>query len=256
MIPRIIHYCWFGESPPQESELACLESWETLLPDFQFRLWNEDSIDLGQYPFAQEAYDSGKFAFVSDVVRLHALYYEGGIYLDTDVILIRNIEELLGLSFFTGEYKAGALNAAVIGSSAFHPVLKEMLAFYKLQKFDFLKPLTIPEVFDQFVWGHKQESVRILPPSYFYPLPLENKGDDFAEYIKAETYGVHLWNHSWKDEFVLLRQDEIFKSIKLALHHIKQYPNTYRNKAYLYRYITFFIRSIRRILKFKLQIRG
>lgn len=222
------------------------------MPDFKMQQWNEDSLDLKQYPFAKAAYQAGKFAFVSDVVRLHALYHEGGIYLDTDIIVVKNLKDHLHYSFFAGEYRPGALNAAVIGSEASNPVLKELLDFYKNKKFDFLKLLTIPEVFDQIVWKHQGETVKLLPPPCFYPLPIENREEDFAGFIRPETYAVHLWNHSWKDEFALMKENRFFDSLILASKHFCSYPQVYRNWEYINRFRNLYWRNLKRYLKLKL----
>ena len=85
MIPKIIHYCWFGKGEMPESAKKCLASWHEHMPDYDYKLWNEDNFDVNQYVYAKEAYEARKYAFVSDVVRLWALEREGGIYLDTDV---------------------------------------------------------------------------------------------------------------------------------------------------------------------------
>ena len=83
-IPKIIHYCWFGGNPLPEITKLCLESWRTLLPDYEIVCWSEENFDVSLIPFVQEAYEAKKWAFVSDYARLFALYQYGGIYLDTD----------------------------------------------------------------------------------------------------------------------------------------------------------------------------
>ena len=102
MIPRIIHYCWFGRGPMPELALRCIESWHRYMPDYQYKLWNEDVFDIESVPYVKEAYQCGKYAFVTDYVRLFALYTEGGIYMDTDVEVLKSYDDLLHLSGFTG----------------------------------------------------------------------------------------------------------------------------------------------------------
>lgn len=102
MIPRIIHYCWFGRGPMPDLTLKCIESWHKHMPDYEYRMWNEDNFDIGAVPYAKEAYEARKYAFVSDYVRLYALYSEGGIYLDTDVEVLKPFDDLLALSGFIG----------------------------------------------------------------------------------------------------------------------------------------------------------
>lgn len=102
MIPRRIHYCWFGHGPMPELALKCIESWHKFMPDYEYKLWNEDTFDVNRIPYTREAYGAKKFAFVSDYVRLYALYTEGGIYMDTDVEVLKPYDDLLALSGFVG----------------------------------------------------------------------------------------------------------------------------------------------------------
>ena len=232
-------------------ELDCIDSWKSNLRDYKLRIWTEDSLDLRQFPFAWQAFQTGKYAFVSDVVRLYALYQEGGIYLDTDMLLLKNFDVLLVEDFFTAEYRPSNLNAAVIGSKPGHPLLNTLLDVYKNLEFDFLRPKTIPDVFDKIVWSFPDKSVKIYPPDFFYPLPLEKKGEDFTKYLTENSFAVHLWNHSWKDEFVLLREDRFWDSFQLSIKHVFSYPDMYRNRNYLKRYSSQFQKHFKRYLKTK-----
>lgn len=117
MIPRIIHYCWFGRSPMPELALKCIESWHKYMPDYEYKLWNEDNFDIGSNQYVKEAYDARKFAFVTDYVRLYALYTEGGIYMDTDVEALKPYDDLLSLSAFTG-YEGSKTYPPVTGTMA------------------------------------------------------------------------------------------------------------------------------------------
>ena len=85
MIPKIIHYCWFGRGEKPELAVKCIESWKKCLPDYELKEWNEDNFDITQNQYVREAYENRKFAFVTDYVRLYALYHDGGVYMDTDV---------------------------------------------------------------------------------------------------------------------------------------------------------------------------
>ena len=102
MIPKVIHYCWFGRGQMPELALKCIESWKKFLPDYEIKEWNEDNFDLDSYPYTREAYDKRKYAFVTDVVRLHALYNEGGIYMDTDVEVLKPLYSFLHHTAFSG----------------------------------------------------------------------------------------------------------------------------------------------------------
>lgn len=132
MIPRIIHYCWFGRGPMPELALKCIESWHYFMPDYEYRLWDEDSFDVTSVPYVKEAYEARKFAFVTDYVRLYALYTEGGIYMDTDVEVLKPYDDLLELSGFTG-YEGSKYLPPVTGTMASEPGnawVKEQLDSY------------------------------------------------------------------------------------------------------------------------------
>ena len=95
MIPKVIHYCWFGKKPYNELMIKCMESWKKHLPEYEIIEWNEENFDININPYVKEAYNAKKFAFVSDYVRLFVLHKYGGIYLDTDVEVRKNIDKFL-----------------------------------------------------------------------------------------------------------------------------------------------------------------
>ena len=109
MIPKIIHYCWFGGKPKPKSVQRCIGSWRKYCPDYEIKEWNEDNFDVNMMPYTRDAYLAGKYAFVSDVARFWVLYHEGGVYFDTDVEVIRPIDELVERGPFMGWEKADAL---------------------------------------------------------------------------------------------------------------------------------------------------
>lgn len=133
MIPKIIHYCWFGRGAMSELVLRCIASWREHMPDWQYVLWNEDNFDVNSVPYVQEAYAHRKFAFVSDYVRLWALERMGGVYLDTDVEALRSFEPLLGKSTaFVGLEESSALlpGTCVMGCEAHCLWVRDMKALY------------------------------------------------------------------------------------------------------------------------------
>ena len=96
MIPKIIHYCWFGGNPLPESALKCIASWRKFLPDYEIKEWNENNFPIEKCPlYAKQAYQSKKWAFVSDYARFKILYDYGGLYFDTDVELIKPIDDII-----------------------------------------------------------------------------------------------------------------------------------------------------------------
>ena len=134
MIPKIIHYCWFGKGQMPELVQTCIASWHTHMPDWDFRLWSEDNFDITTAPrYVQEAYAAKKYAFVSDYVRLWALEREGGVYLDTDVEVLRSFDPLLIDIAFIGleESKALLPGTCVMGCEAHSEWVKDMLATYE-----------------------------------------------------------------------------------------------------------------------------
>ena len=102
MIPKIIHYCWFGRGEMPQLAKDCIASWQKYMPDWEYRLWTEDNFDVNQIPYTKEAYDAKKYAFVSDYVRLWVLCNEGGLYLDTDVEVFKPFDDLLCHRTFAG----------------------------------------------------------------------------------------------------------------------------------------------------------
>lgn len=178
MIPKIIHYCWFGTNEMPSDQKGYVAKWKKLMPDFEFKCWTEKEIDVNAIPFAREAYEAGKFAYVADYVRIHALYHEGGIYMDTDVMLRASLDPFRKYGVFTSyEYtpnrkqisivksmltsegdriERGVLKripgtglfSALIGSEKGHPFIKDCLDYYCKHTFDdvFGQHLTVPNI--------------------------------------------------------------------------------------------------------------
>lgn len=130
MIPKVIHYCWFGRGQMPKLALKCIESWKKYCPDYEIKEWNEDNFDLDLYPYVREAYDTRKFAFVTDVVRLYALYHEGGIYMDTDVEVIKPLDSLLAYDAVSGFESPTQIQTGLMASRDGHPLFKELLDEY------------------------------------------------------------------------------------------------------------------------------
>lgn len=209
MIPKIIHYCWFGRGDMPELALKCIESWHRYMPDYEYKLWNEDNFDITSNQYVKEAYESKKFAFVTDYVRLYALYTEGGIYMDTDVEVLKPYDDLLSLSAFTG-YEGSKHLPPVTGtmaSEAGGEWVKEQLEAYDSIHFinadgslDTTTNTTrISEIMKAggFIQnGKKQEykGMTIFPVNYF--CPRQTTGEVL---IDEETYCDHHFMGSWSD---------------------------------------------------------
>ena len=130
MIPKVIHYCWFGGNPLPDDVKQYIESWRKYCPDYEIKEWNEQNFNLDMYPYAREAYDNRKFAFVADIVRLYACYNEGGIYLDTDVEVIKNLDCFLEHEAFSGFESTTYIQTALMACRKGFPLFKELLDEY------------------------------------------------------------------------------------------------------------------------------
>jgi hypothetical protein len=135
MIPKKIHYCWFGKGKMNILSEKCLASWKLYLPDYEIKLWNENNFDLDSNKYVKEAYLSKKYAFVSDYVRLYALYNEGGIYMDTDVEVLKNLDDFLDLPAFSGFESDKDLPTGMMASEKNGIWVKEQLEYYNDKSF-------------------------------------------------------------------------------------------------------------------------
>lgn len=134
-IPKIIHYCWFGYGAKNGLIQKCIASWKRHLPEYQFKLWDELSFDMNSNLFASQAYDTRKWAFVSDYVRLYALYHEGGIYLDSDVEVYKSLDQFLDHSVFTGFENGWHIPTGIIGAEKGNKWIGRMLEYYSDRSF-------------------------------------------------------------------------------------------------------------------------
>ena len=107
MIPKKIHYCWFGRGPLPDLAKKCIASWRKYLPEYEIKEWNEDNFDVHCIPYCSEAYDAGKYAFVSDYARFKILYEYGGLYFDTDVEVIKAMDDIISRGPFMGCVRVG-----------------------------------------------------------------------------------------------------------------------------------------------------
>ena len=130
-IPKVIHYCWFGKGEMPKLAKKCIKSWKKYCPDYEIICWNEENFDLTQNRYMKEAYEAGKWAFVSDVARLIIIYENGGIYLDTDVELIKPIDDLLQSKGFMGFDEKGIVATGLgFGAEKGNEIVGEFLKDY------------------------------------------------------------------------------------------------------------------------------
>ena len=139
MIPKIIHYVWVGGNPKPKNIQRCMKTWTKHLQDYQIIEWNEQNFDIHENKYVEQAYQAKKWAFVSDYIRAKAVYEMGGIYMDTDVLVLDNLHDLLGNSAFVGFENKENPFTAVFGAEKGHPLIKDMLSYYDDRDFTFDK---------------------------------------------------------------------------------------------------------------------
>lgn len=134
-IPKVIHYCWFGGSPLPLLVMKCMHSWKTFCPSYEIKEWNEMNFDVNCNQYVREAYENKKWAFVTDYVRLKTLYDYGGIYMDTDVEVIKPLDKFLSLPAFSGYEGDNRIPTGIIGAAKGNKWIGELLKDYNERKF-------------------------------------------------------------------------------------------------------------------------
>lgn len=208
MIPKRIHYCWFGGNPLPKDALKCIDSWKKYLPDYEIVEWNENNFDINSNPYVKEAYENKKFAFVSDYVRLFAMYNYGGIYMDTDVEVVKPLDEFLKHEAFSGFELPYCISTGIMASEKDFPLFGEFLEYYNDRHFikedGSFDMTTNVEIMTGIVEKYglvKDGSFQVVngfalyPRDYFCPL------DDATGkmYKTANTVTIHWFNKSWID---------------------------------------------------------
>lgn len=221
-IPKVIHYCWFGKNPFPESAKKCIDSWKKYCSDYEIKLWDESNFDINCIPFVKQAYDAKKWAFVTDYARLKIIYENGGIYFDTDVELLRNIDELLSLKGFMGTEDGGFIATGLgFGAVKNHQMLKKLMEDYHKIKFpdnnsELAKiacPILTSAKFEKYGYVRNNkiqtiEGIKIFPEEYFCPM----NGQTYKMNITKNTYSIHHYDASWKPA----RHKKMKKIIKIA----------------------------------------
>lgn len=216
MIPRIIHYCWFGGNPLPESAKKCIASWRKYLPAYEIKEWNESNFDVNIIPYTAEAYKAKKYAFVSDYARFWILYKYGGLYFDTDVEVIKNMDDIIARGPFMGcenEAKAGATPAQLgvapglgLGVNPGQGLYGEILAIYKDKHYvlpdgTFSKETVVTIITELLCkYGLKntsevQEVAGVMVYSKEYFCPLSNKSKEMK--VTPKTCSIHWYDGTW-----------------------------------------------------------
>ena len=234
MIPRKIHFCWLSGDPLPPSIKKCMDTWKKVMPDYEWKLWNTENFDVNSIPYVKEAYEKRKWAFAADYIRVYALYTEGGIYLDSDVKVLKRFDDFLKYSFFSSmEYhpepvkRDGVLNmineegirmvddyipniqiqAAVMGAQAGCPFLKEILDWYGERHFvhpdgsfatDLISPMIYARIAEKYGFRYTDKEQDLEGNMKIFPSDIF-AGNKYE--CTSKSYAIHMCAHSWHDSF-------------------------------------------------------
>ena len=213
---KIIHYCWFGGKPLPKLAKKCLKSWKKYFPDYKIMLWNESNFDVNITEFSKEAYKNNNWAFVSDVARIYALKEYGGIYFDTDMIVQKNVEEIISdCEAFAGWESEFAVAVGAFGAKKNHPLINKLWKFYSENEYsnENMSALAIPVLLTNILkleYGLKSDhmhtqilddKIKIFARDYFYPISCDDTPNMFTD----RTCMVHYYVGSWIDKSTKLR---------------------------------------------------
>lgn len=217
MIPKVIHYCWFGHNPLPEFAQKCIASWRKFLPDYEIKEWNEDNFDVNMVPYTAEAYKCKKYAFVSDFARFWILYNYGGIYFDTDVEVIRSIDDIIANGAFMGvetpvKKKNDILTVAPglgIGAEPNMDFYQQLLSYYTelhfVDKNGNLLQTTVVQHTTSLLQKaglkpineiQKVSGIWIYPAEYFNPINITTK----HIHIRKNSRTIHHYTATWVDD--------------------------------------------------------
>ncbi|SFL15951.1 Capsular polysaccharide synthesis protein [Paenibacillus sp. 1_12] len=215
IIPKTIHYCWFGGNEKPDIVKRCMDSWARYLSEYEFVEWNENNFDINCNMYVREAYEAKKFAFVSDYARAHALYHFGGIYLDTDVEVFKSFNDLLHHETFWGFEQENYIATSTIGAAKGSQLLKQFVDSYEGIGFkkedgsynDLTNVAMITVILQKLglqLNGDYQEIKGVgafYPQTYFSPYDYIN----CRKFITDNTYAMHYFHKSWLPPKVRLK---------------------------------------------------
>lgn len=232
MIPKIIHYCWFGRNPLPSSAKRCIASWKKYLPNYEIKEWNEDNFDINRIPYTRDAYAAKKYAFVSDYARFWVLYHYGGVYFDTDVEVIRPMDDFIAKGPFMGWEKPGSTGVYSIApglglaANKEQPLYQEILHDFEHLNFydengERNNYSMIPLVTDLLTQkGLKKDgSMQVIDDVILYPseylCPMEYFTGKVT--ITDNTYAIHWYTMTWLPKTAIWK----FKLMRLVRRFLK-----------------------------------
>lgn len=242
MIPKIIHYCWFGRNPLPEKAIKCIESWRKFFPDYEIKEWNEDNFDVNSIPYTAEAYQARKYAFVSDYARFWILYHYGGVYFDTDVEVIKPMDDIIEKGPYMGIETIGTdllksyplVNpglgvAAEPGMVFFHDLLKHYASLLHLYDADgnLIGGTVVTHTTSELLkFGLKpSDSYQFIADISIYPADFFNPYDDLTGRLNVtdNTRSIHWYSSSWnkRPSYITWLSRMSHRIFGLYLHNVK-----------------------------------
>lgn len=258
MIPKKLHYCWLGPDQIPEALVKCMNTWRQILPDYEIICWDAKRFDVFSNKFAAQAFSAKKWAFASDYIRIFALFTEGGFYLDADVIVKKRFDEFLNCGFVTSveyhrdivekndtlsllnEYggskiantrKPGiGLQAAILGGTKGHPLLKSLLDWYQDKNFilndgSYYNVIIAPDIYAMVAedYGFKYRDVQQNIGEDILILPSEYFAGDLSQ-ATERTYAIHCCAGTWRDISVISALLKRIKKNKLLRKLFRKKP--------------------------------